>query len=295
LKSKAVSGMMLTLLFIGMLTLVSNIQPAKAWTGGTIQIRADGSVDPDTAPISSVDNITYTLTDDVIYNQTTGGAIVVERDNIVLDGANHTLQGQGYIHLNSYGIFHSGIGTHRNITIKNLKVTEFGAGLHLYNSFDIIISENNITNNWDGIRLFNSSFSTISGNNITKHDSGICLYDSSNNKFYHNNLDNIIQQVDSTNSTNTWDDGYPSGGNYWSDHVCTGNPSHGSQPYIINQNNTDHYPFQDPNGWLLAPVGGVWVPVDKLALLAPYIALASTILVAIATTAIYVKRKKKRQ
>jgi len=37
------------------------------------------------------------------------------------------------------------------------------------------------------------------------------------------------------------------------------------------------------------------VPVDKLGLLAPYIALASTILVATAATAIYVKRRKKRQ
>ena len=44
-----------------------------------------------------------------------------------------------------------------------------------------------------------------------------------------------------------------------------------------------------------APVGGISIPVDKLSLLAPYIALASTILVATAATAIYVKRRKKRQ
>jgi hypothetical protein len=42
-------------------------------------------------------------------------------------------------------------------------------------------------------------------------------------------------------------------------------------------------------------VGGVWVPVDKLALLAPYIALASTILAATAATGIYVKRRKEKQ
>jgi len=40
------------------------------------------------------------------------------------------------------------------------------------------------------------------------------------------------------------------------------------------------------------PVGGVWLPVNKLALLAPYIALASTIL---AATAIYVKRVQRRK
>jgi len=43
------------------------------------------------------------------------------------------------------------------------------------------------------------------------------------------------------------------------------------------------------------PVGGIVVPVDKFVLLAPYIALASTILAATAATAIYVKRRNKKQ
>jgi len=45
----------------------------------------------------------------------------------------------------------------------------------------------------------------------------------------------------------------------------------------------------------IPPVGGIVVPVDKLALLAPYIAYASAILVATAATAIYVKRVNRRQ
>jgi len=43
------------------------------------------------------------------------------------------------------------------------------------------------------------------------------------------------------------------------------------------------------------PVGGIVIPVDKFGLLAPYIALASTILIATAATAIYVKRRNKKQ
>ena len=43
------------------------------------------------------------------------------------------------------------------------------------------------------------------------------------------------------------------------------------------------------------PVGGIWVPVDKFGLLAPYIGLASTILVATTATAIYVKHVKRRK
>jgi hypothetical protein len=42
-------------------------------------------------------------------------------------------------------------------------------------------------------------------------------------------------------------------------------------------------------------VGGVVIPVDKFGLLAPYIGVASTILVATAATAIYVKRVKRRK
>jgi len=43
------------------------------------------------------------------------------------------------------------------------------------------------------------------------------------------------------------------------------------------------------------PVGGIIVPVDKFGLLAPYVGLASTILVATVATAIYVKRVKHRK
>lgn len=42
-------------------------------------------------------------------------------------------------------------------------------------------------------------------------------------------------------------------------------------------------------------VGGLWVPVDKLGLLTPYIGVLLTIVVAIAATAIYVKRVRRRE
>ncbi len=46
---------------------------------------------------------------------------------------------------------------------------------------------------------------------------------------------------------------------------------------------------------VVAGVGGIWIPVDKFALLAPYIGLASTIVVATVGAAIYVKRVKRRK
>jgi len=42
------------------------------------------------------------------------------------------------------------------------------------------------------------------------------------------------------------------------------------------------------------PVGGVWIPVDKLALLAPYIGLVSAIVLAVAAVAVFFKYKKKQ-
>lgn len=43
------------------------------------------------------------------------------------------------------------------------------------------------------------------------------------------------------------------------------------------------------------PVGGITVPIDKFALLAPYIGLTSTTLVLAAATATYVKLKRGKE
>ena len=56
---KAVINMILTFLLANMFASAFKNQPAKA--SGTIYIRADGGIDPDTAPISTMDNVTYTL------------------------------------------------------------------------------------------------------------------------------------------------------------------------------------------------------------------------------------------
>ena len=78
----------------------------KVQASGTIHIRADGSIDPPTANITSADNVTYTFIGNI------NESIVVERNNIVVEGAGYTLQGSG-----------SGIGFNcssiNNVTIKH--------------------------------------------------------------------------------------------------------------------------------------------------------------------------------
>jgi len=77
------SVLMLSFLLISAFALVLNVKQANSdWTG-TVYIRADGRVDPPDAPIKRDGNV-YTLTD---YIGSSANGIVIERDNIVLDGA----------------------------------------------------------------------------------------------------------------------------------------------------------------------------------------------------------------
>lgn len=100
-------------------------------------------------------------------------------------------------------------------------VEEYEYAISIIHSSNNLISGNTVTSNFYGIKLANSSGNTISGNIVTDSYYGICLYDSSNNRFYHNNFINNTHQVlnRANASINVWDDGYPSGGNYWSDYT----------------------------------------------------------------------------
>jgi parallel beta-helix repeat protein len=127
----------------------------------------------------------------------------------------------------------------------------WGVGVYLYyycssNS----ITGNNLTNNWSGIQVSSSDNNNLSGNNITNNQYGIWLNYSSYNKFYHNYFIDNGKQVFSDTSPNFWDDGYPSGGNYWSDYkerYPNAKELDGSglwdTPYVIDEANQDSYPL----------------------------------------------------
>src|SRR4030042_1983715 len=106
---RVVSAILLVMLLTSMLCSVFKIIPVGA--AGTIYIRADGSIDPPTANITSGDNVTYTFIDDFY------GRIEIERSSIVIDGTGHTIQGTG-----GNGFHWNGIG---GITIKNLNIRGF--------------------------------------------------------------------------------------------------------------------------------------------------------------------------
>jgi len=201
--------MMLTLLLIEMLILASNIQPVKA--SGAIYIRADGSIDPPTASIQTLDNVTYTLTENIL---SAADGIFVERSDIVIEGAGYTVEGS-----RTYpdrGICLSGIA---NVTIKNISIKHFYYGVWLDSSSNNSISGNTIANNSKGIALYRySNDNSISGNNITNNAYGIWLDSSSSNNISGNNIasnedDSIWLDSSSNNSisgnniTNNQDNG----------------------------------------------------------------------------------------
>ncbi|MDH5266148.1 MAG: right-handed parallel beta-helix repeat-containing protein [Candidatus Bathyarchaeota archaeon] len=202
MRRKLVLVIGLTVVLIGMLGVTIRVQRVKA--SGTIYIRADGSVDPDTASISSADNITYTFTAN-IYDE-----IVVERDNIVVDGADYTVQGTG----NGIGI---DLSFRSNVTIKNIEIRKFGYGIYLNHSVsNSIVGSILMANGGESIRIYESSNNNITRSNIMANDvDGIVLYGSSNNTIANNDIRNNYDGIRLYESSNNIIVGNILGNNYY--------------------------------------------------------------------------------
>jgi parallel beta-helix repeat protein len=114
-----------------------------------------------------------------------------------------------------------------NAMINNTGYMYHAAGVHLiYGSEGNVISCNSMSNNYCGIRL------TGQGTN------GNIIY---NNNFINNTYQVLWQP--SGMLSNIWDNGFE--GNYWSDYngKDADHDGIGDTPYVIDTNNTDHYPL----------------------------------------------------
>jgi parallel beta-helix repeat protein len=240
---KQITALILLLILCLATVSISKVDIVKSES--TIYIRANGSVEGTDKIQRMVD--VYTFTADIY------GSIVVERDNVVLNGAGYRLQGDG----KENGITLSYIS---NNTVKNLKLSSFNIGIVVMSSdnnkilentitdnfrgLDLTASENNtvsgnyITNNNDGIALENmynniventitnntnigiflngAGYNNIIGNNITKNSRGILVHICYNNVIYHNHFVNNTNHVETDDSNGIWDNGEE--GNYWSDY-----------------------------------------------------------------------------
>lgn len=151
-----------------------------------------------------------------------------------------------------------------NRILNNTVSNTYSSGIEIQQICNNSIIANNMVSNSSlyGISILSDSeetrYNVIQDNNITHNLIGIYILRLSGNIIYHNNFVDNTNQTSASNSTNIWDDGYPSGGNYWSDYTDVDNNSGPDQnitgvpdgiwdhPYIINANNTDHYPLKFP-------------------------------------------------
>lgn len=145
------------------------------------------------------------------------------------------------------------------ISGNNISYNKRGIGL---GSAETVISGNNITGNLNWGIYFETSNNVIINNYIAGSKYGIYLssiFAPQNNTFYHNDFVNNTSPVftGSVGNVEVWDNGYPSGGNYWSSYHgvdeknginqdLAGSDGIGDTPAIIDANNTDRYPFMAP-------------------------------------------------
>ena len=334
---KAVSGIMLTILFVCLLSVALNIQPVKseprtiivpddyptiqeainhANPGDIIYVKA-GTYHENILVYKAVSLIGEDNNNTIIDGRNLGKTVHVTANNVTLMNfkiinskkeytcAGIVLDGVSFcnISLNILTNNFDGLYTENsicNVIKNNVFLTNDWNGIHLkYCSNSNIINSNIILNcknginievdsnnnsllynhiansEWDGIDLIGSIKNVINGNTIKHCFTGIYIGSKTDNMniIYHNNFICNTYQVTCYSAPNFWDDGYPSGGNYWSDYAgvdlysgpyqnVTGSDGIGDTPYIIDEYNVDNYPLMAPFSSYTITWNGETYPID---------------------------------
>jgi parallel beta-helix repeat protein len=128
------------------------------------------------------------------------------------------------------------------------------------------IESNTIANNVNGISLGGLTVyaNSVISNDLTGNTNGLVIDGQGGNTIYHNNFVDNLQQVldpDVPYEVQVWDNGYPSGGNYWSNYTGSdyfsgpnqdqpGSDGIGDTAHIVNSwdvwINKDSYPLMNP-------------------------------------------------
>jgi len=133
-------------------------------------------------------------------------------------------------------------------------------GVHLYQANRTTWLRNNLAGAVNfGLHALDSHDGTLVENRIAGNGVGVALEGSTGWLVHHNLFEsNALQAQDDLGAVNTWDDGYPSGGNWWSDYggvdqcsgplqnICPNPDSIGDTPYVIDPDSRDRYPLWTP-------------------------------------------------
>jgi parallel beta-helix repeat protein len=198
-------------------------------------------------------------------------------------GSSHNFVSENYISNNGYSGIRIGLSSNQSITNNTISFNGFSGIYFGFKTTNNTIVGNNILNNdygiyfnratfnsifynnislsnYDGVYLERTANNSFKNNTIFSNNGGINVTLSSNNSIFHNNIiNNLYQALDDSDNGNQWDNGYPSGGNYWSDYDgvdLNSTPSQdvppsdgiGDTPYVIDLDSQDNYPLTNPFG-----------------------------------------------
>jgi hypothetical protein len=166
-----------------------------------IYIRSNGNVEPATAPIERDGNI-YKLTGNIIMH-----TIVIQRDNIVLDGSNYLIEGNkswmglapNFSDAGNNGIIIAG---RNHINVTNLNIEKFTAGIRISDSSRINIvcnafaDEAAVMDTPAGIAIAASSNILIENNNFTRINGPAIASKGTNITIRGNTLTDIADSID---------------------------------------------------------------------------------------------------
>jgi parallel beta-helix repeat protein len=163
-----------------------------------IVIRGDGGIDPSGAPIRRRGDL-YTLTGNIASD---ADGLVIERDSVILDGAGFELLGgqSGGVGINLTG--------RNNVTIKNVKIADFGCGALLDSSSGNTLCHSSFVNN------------TLQISNLTPGYAN--SWDNGCEGNYWSDYATRYPEASQVNSTGIWD-----------------------TPYEIDSNNIDRFPLMN--------------------------------------------------
>ena len=229
----------------------------------------------------------------------------ITTDNLVNGKPLYYFEGCSGTNLNGVPVGQLIVVNCTNFQASNLRIDNVVEGIVMISVHGASVTNVTLNVIWYGVLASNSDHVTIAGNNVTD-DYGIQFYSTSNMLVYHNNFLCASSWCDTPTdyqgTNNLWDNGYPSGGNFWwnypgvdncsgpQQNVCPDPDSIGDTAYGL-----DRYPLMKP--FVASPdpspsVGGAVVPVDKLALLGPSVLLALLVAAGTVLIALYSKRIK---
>jgi len=164
---------------------------------------------------------------------------------------NNTARSNEIHHNTNAGIYVSASEGNNSIIWNSIHDNAFGIVLDHTQNNDIF--GNLIDSNTYGFYMRNAIQDKLEQNQLQGNVAGIHLENSNDNVVFHNNFESNTVQVEGA-SYNTWDNGYPSGGNHWSSYSgldlysgpsqnLTGSDGIGDSAYTIDADNVDRYPL----------------------------------------------------